>query len=321
MKPKVFLTRELPVRTMGYLREHTELTFNSEDRALSKDEVIRGVKGKDALLCLLTDTIDEEVMDGGQNLKIIANYAVGFNNIDVEAASKRRIAVTNTPGVLTETTADMAFSLLMTAARRIVEGDKLVRTRSWQGWAPLQLLGADINKATLGIIGLGRIGKAMIKRAAGFDMQIMYWNRTRLSEAEERELGIRYGSMEDVLADSDYISLHTAYTKETHHLIGEAEIARMKKTAYLINTTRGAVIDEKALVQALKSHLIAGAGLDVYENEPQLESGLYDLSNVVLAPHLGSATIETRTRMGMIAAKNVVAACQGKIPPNLVNRV
>jgi glyoxylate reductase len=244
---------------------------------------------------------------------------VGYNNIDVAAATARQIPVTNTPGVLTAATADMAWALMFAIGRRVVEGDQLVRSRQWQGWGPLQLLGQDITSATLGLIGFGRIGKAMVRRARGFDMRVVYWNRTRLSPDEEAELGVTYLSREEVLAQADFVSLHVALTPETKHLIGEAELAAMKPTAYLINTARGPVVDEKALVKVLQAGGIAGAGLDVFENEPQLEPELYDMPNVVIPPHLGSATIGTRTRMGNIAVANCLAACRGKRPDNVVN--
>ncbi len=318
-RPKIFLTRELPPKTMELLHREAELTMNPDDRVLSKDEIVAGVRGVDGLLCLLTDSIDAEIMDANPSLKVIANFAVGFNNIDVEAASARKIPVTNTPGVLTETTADMAWALLMNAARRVAEGDRFVRTRKWQGWGPLQLLGADVTGATLGLVGLGRIGKAMLSRAKGFDMNVLYWNRTRRSIDREQQLGVRYAALDDLLADSDFVSIHVALNDETRHLIDTPQFSLMKRTACIINTSRGPVINEKALVRALQDGKIASAGLDVYENEPQLEPELYDMPNVVIAPHLGSATIGTRTKMGNMAAENCLAACAGQRPPNLVN--
>ncbi len=318
-RPKIFLTRELPPKTMELLHREAELTMNPDDRVLSKDEIVAGVRGVDGLLCLLTDSIDAEIMDANPSLKVIANFAVGFNNIDVDAASARKIPVTNTPGVLTETTADMAWALLMDAARRVAEGDRFVRTRKWQGWGPLQLLGADVTGATLGLVGLGRIGKAMLSRAKGFDMNVLYWNRTRRSIDREQQLGVRYAALDDLLADSDFVSIHVALNDETRHLIDTPQFSLMKRTACIINTSRGPVINEKALVRALQDGKIASAGLDVYENEPQLEPELYDMPNVVIAPHLGSATIGTRTKMGNMAAENCLAACAGQRPPNLVN--
>jgi glyoxylate reductase len=319
MKPKVFLTRELPPKAMARLFEHTDLEYNKEDRVLTKEEIIAGVKGKDALLCLLTDSIDGDIMDANPNLQIIANYAVGFNNIDVDAATARRIPVTNTPGVLTETSADLAFTLLVSTARRIVEGDNFLRTGKWNGWGPLQYLGSDIFGATLGIIGLGRIGKAVARRATGFDMKIVYWNRTRLPEEEEKKLGLSYLPFEEVLKQSDYLSVNIAYNEHTFHFIGEKEFELMKASSIIINTARGPVIDEKALVKALQNKQIAGAGLDVYEEEPRVEPELIEMDNCVLLPHLASATIGTRTKMGMIAIDNLLAKFSDQPLPNLVN--
>ena len=319
MKPKVFLTRELPTECMRLLTESTELSYNHEDRVLTKQEIISGVQNMDGLICLLTDTIDDEILAAGSKLQVVSNFAVGFNNIDVNAATRRQIPVTNTPGVLTNSTADMAWALMLDAARRVTEGDRLVRSGHWSGWGPLQLLGPDVSGSTLGLIGLGRIGKAVAKRARGFEMQVRYWNRTRLSESEEAELGVQYFPMEQVLAESDFVSLHVALNDETHHLISTRELSLMKSTACLINTARGPVIHEAALVKALKNGIIGSAGLDVYEEEPAVDKELLRLDNVVLAPHLGSATIGTRTKMGNMAIENCLAACSGNKPPNLIN--
>lgn len=319
-KPRVFLTRELPAEVMKRLEAETVLSVNGENRSLTREEIMEGVKDRDALLCLLTDPIESEIMDASPDLKVIANYAVGFNNIDVPAATKRGIPVTNTPGVLTETSADLAFSLLMASARRLVEADGFVRSGKWEGWEPLQFLGTDIHGAVLGVIGLGRIGKAVARRARGFDMNVIYWNRTRLAEEEEQELGVKYRPFGEVVQQADFLSLHVAYQPETHHLIGRKELRSMKAGAVLINTARGAVVDEKALVEVLRNGEIRGAGLDVFENEPQIEPELLQLKNTVILPHIGSATIATRTRMGMIAVDNILAACRGEEIPNLVNR-
>ncbi|MFS0723955.1 2-hydroxyacid dehydrogenase [Paenibacillus sp. 1P07SE] len=316
---KVLVTRRLPERVMAYLEERADVTCAAEDRGLTREELIAGLQGKDALLCLLTDKIDAEVMDANPYLRVIANYAVGYNNIDIEAATARGITVTNTPDVLTAATADMAWALLMAVSRRIVEGDTLVRSGGWTGWAPLQLIGGDVTGATLGLVGLGRIGRAMMRRAQGFDMDILYWNRTRLAAEEEAELGIRYGTLEEVMRTADYVSIHVAYTEQTHHLIGERELRSMKPGAYLINTARGAHIDEAALVRALREGWIAGAGLDVYEREPELASGLTKLENVVLAPHLGSATLQTREEMGMMAVRSILAVMDEERPDHVVN--
>ena len=315
----MLVTRRLPEQVMAYLNERAEVICPQEDRGLTREELLTAIQGKDALLCLLTDKIDEEVMDANPYLKVIANYAVGYNNIDIEAATAKGITVTNTPDVLTAATADMAWALLMAVSRRVVEGDALVRSGAWRGWEPLQLIGGDVTGATLGLVGLGRIGRAMMRRAQGFDMDIVYWNRTRLPQDEEAELGIRYASLEEVLKTADYLSIHVAYTEETHHLIGERELRMMKREAYLINTARGAHIDEAALVRALQEQWIAGAGLDVYEREPELTEGLQALDNVVLAPHLGSATLQTREKMGMMAARSILAVINEERPDHVVN--
>ena len=261
-KPRIFLTRELPPESMAILRENSVLTMNPHDRYLTKEEIVAGLAGVDGLLCLLTDQIDAEILDANTGLNVVANYAVGFNNVDVSAATRRKIPVTNTPGVLTETTADMAFALLMAAGRRVAEGDRFVRTKAWAGWGPLQFLGADITGKTLGLVGMGRIARAMIPRAKGFDMNPIYWNRTRLSTEEEEGLGVTYKELDEVMAESDFVSVHVALSDQTRHLIDANMLSRMKSTAYIVNTARGAVIDEKALVKALQFNQIAGAGLN-----------------------------------------------------------
>jgi glyoxylate reductase len=304
---------------MERLENETELNWQSEDRLATKKELIAGAKNCDALLCNITDKVDAEIIDAGSGLKVIANFGVGFNNIDVAAATAQEIPVTNTPGVLTDATADMAFALLLSVARRLGEGERLVRAKQWDGWNPMQLLGADVSGATLGLIGLGRIGKALVKRARAFEMRVIYWNRTPLSAAEETELEVSYVPMDELLQHSDFVSLHVAYTPDTHHLLGAQQLSLMKSTAFVINTARGAVIDEAALVKGLRTNQIAGAGLDVFEREPQLEADLFGCPNAVLAPHLGSATIGTRTKMGLIAIDNLLAACAGEQPPNCVN--
>ena len=307
----------MPSAVMERLERETDLAWHAEDRAATRAEIIAGMKGREVLFCNILDRVDAELMDGCRGLKVIANFGVGFNNIDVGAATARKIPVTNTPGVLTDATADIAFALLMNVARRLGEGERLVRAQKWAGWQPLQLLGADIAGTTLGIIGFGRIGRAVARRAKGFDMRVIYWNRTRLPASEEA--GATGASFDEVLRQSDFVSLHVAYNSETHHLLGEKQFALMKPTAFVINTSRGAVIDEAALVRALQSKRIAGAGLDVFEREPQLEPGLGELENVVLAPHLGSATIGTRTKMGLIVVNNLLAVCAGQRPANCVN--
>lgn len=316
MKPKIFITRILPQPALDKIKEVFELRMNSEDRVLTKTEIIEGVKWCDLLLCLLTDTIDKDIITANSNLKGIVNYAVGYNNIDVKTATRFKIPVTNTPGVLTETTADLAWSLICAVARRTVEADKLVRERKFMGWGPMLCLGGDINGKTLGIIGAGRIGSAVAKRATGFNMKVIYTNKNttikKSIKAEKVELI-------ELLRRSDFISLHVPLVPSTSHLIGEHELKLMKKTAYLINTSRGPVVDEKALVKALQEGWIAGAGLDVYENEPELAEGLAGCKNAVLLPHVGSSTIETRTNMGMIAAENAIAIIEGRKAPHVVN--
>ncbi len=318
-KPKIFLTRELLPECLKYLEENSDLEYNQEDRSLSENEIIAGVQGKDGLLAMAADPIGAAIVDANPNLKVIANFGVGYDKIDVAAATKRGIPIANTPDVVTEATADMAWALLMAAGRRVAEGDRFVRARRWVTNSPRLLLGLDVAGATLGLLGLGRIGKAMIPRAKGFGMEVLYWNRTRLTESEEARLGIRYVEKEALFSEADFISVHVALNAETVHLVGEAELALMKSTAYLINTTRGPVVDEKALVAALQNERIAGAGLDVFENEPELEPELYELENAVVVPHIGSATTGTRTKIGMLAIKNCLAGCRGERPPNVVN--
>jgi glyoxylate reductase len=317
MKPRIFLTRQLPPAVMERLEREADFEWHHEDRVATKAEVIDGMKGRNALLCTILDRVDAELLEACPGLKVVANFGVGFNNIDVTAATARKIPVTNTPGVLTDATADMTFALLLAVARRLGEGERIVRANKWTGWEPLQLLGGDVTGATLGIIGFGRIGQAVARRAEGFGMQVIYWNRSTLPEAVESQ-AMRV-SLEKVLRQSDFVSLHVAYNSETHHLLDESQFAMMKPTAFVINTARGAVINEAALVRALQTKRIAGAALDVFEKEPQLTPGLADLENVVLAPHLGSATIGTRTKMGMIAVDNLLAVCAGRRPPNCVN--
>ncbi len=315
----VFLTRLLPEEPVSRLQERTRLTYNRQDRPLTRDELLEGVRDAEGLLCLVTDRIDEDLLASAPRLRVIANYAVGFDNIDLAAATRRGIAVTNTPDVLTAATADMAFALLLAVSRRVVEGHALVRAGEWRGWAPLQLLGGQVSGATLGLIGLGRIGRAVAQRARAFDMTVMYWNRTRLSPEEEERLGVKYAPVDAVLEQSRFVSLHVAATPETRHLIDARALKLLGPSGYLINTARGTVVDERALVTALRQGVIAGAGLDVYEHEPRLTPGLAEFPNVVLAPHLGSATLETRSAMGNLAVDNLLAALAGEVPKNVLN--
>lgn len=318
-RPRVYVTRKLPKRALDMIEKECEMEVNPHDRVLNREELEESIQGIDGLLCLLTDTIDEELLKLNPDLKVIANYAVGFNNINVEACTERGIPVSNTPGVLTDTTADFAWTLLMATARRIVEADRFTRAGKYKGWGPMMFLGGDIFGKTLGVVGMGRIGQSFASRARGFDMKVLYYDAYRKSEKEEKELGIEYRKLETLLQESDFISLHVPLIDETKHLIGEKELKMMKDTAYLINTSRGPVIDEKALVNALKNKEIAGAGLDVFEDEPKLDPGLAELDNVTLAPHIASASIETRTKMAVMAAENLLAGLKGKEMPNIVN--
>jgi len=319
-RPKVLLTRLLPKPGIALLKKHFELEINPEDKIMPKQKIIEKINDKDGLICLLTDTIDADVINAGGNLKIIANYAVGYNNIDVEEATRRKIPVTNTPGILTETTADLTFALILSVARKIVEGDKFLREGKFKGWAPMLLLGSDVYNKTLGIIGFGRIGRAVAKRARGFNMRIIYFEPKRLSLDIEDEYGAAYKNLNDLLREADYISIHTSLTESTHHLISEKEFSLMKKTVYLINAARGLVVDEKALLKALKNKMIAGCALDVFEKEPAIEKELLNMPNTVLVPHIGSASIETRTKMAMMIAENVIEVLvKNDRPTNVIN--
>jgi len=315
----IFVTRKIPEPGLDLLKKEFDISVNPFDRVLTKEEIIRGVKGKDGLLCLLTDPIDREVIYAEPKLKMIASYAVGYDNIDIVAATERGIPVSNTPGVLTETTAELAWALLFSVARRIVEGDSFTRSGNFKGWAPLLLLGQDVSYKTLGIIGAGRIGTAVALKSKGFHMTILYSDEQK-NEQLERELEAKKVPLPQLLKTSDFISIHVPFTKDTHHLIGEKELQMMKKSAILINTARGPIVDENALITALTKHWIFGAGLDVYEHEPKISKKLRNLSNVVLQPHTGSATIETRTKMALMAAENLIAGLKGGTPPNCVNK-
>lgn len=319
MKPKIFLARPIPQSVIDRLSAESELTFNSEDRTLTQGEIIAGAQGCDGLLSTGNDRIDAAVLDACPSLKIVSNFAVGYDNIDVAAATDRGIPVTNTPDVLTEATADIAFGLLIAAARRFTEGEAMVRNGKWKGFGPLLLLGTDLHGTTLGVVGFGRIGKAVARRAHGFGMRVIYWNRTRLSAEAEKELRVEYRERNEVISKADFISLNVASTPDTRHLIDEAALTCMKSTAILVNTARGPVVDEKALARALHAGTIAAAGLDVFEQEPKVEPELLTAPNCTVLPHLGSATVQTRTRMGMIAADNLLARLSGKRPPNCVN--
>jgi len=316
---KIFVTRKIPDPGLDLLRKEYKLDINPYDRPLSKDEITKGLKGKDGLLCLLTDQIDKEVIYSEPRLKTIANYAVGYDNVDIKAATERGIPVSNTPKVLTETTAEMTWALLLSVARRIVEGDTYTRNGKFKGWAPMLMLGQDITNKTLGIIGAGRIGTAVALKSKGFNMKVLYYN-SRHNEILDRELGAQKVEFLDLLKKSDFISLHVPLNDSTYHMISEKELKMMKKTSVLINTSRGSVVDEQALVKALKEKWIFGVGLDVYEHEPRISEELSKLDNVILQPHSASATYETRTKMAIMAAENMIAGLKGEIPPNCVNK-
>ncbi len=321
MRPKVFVTREIPERGLSKIREHFEVDLWTDEAPPPKDVIIERVRDVDALVSLLTDPIDAEVFDAAPKLRIVSQYAVGYDNIDVEEATKRGIYVTNTPGVLTETVADFTFALMLAVARRVVEADKYVREGRWKvAWHPLMMLGSDVYGRTLGIVGMGRIGSAVARRAKGFGMRILYYDSVRREDLE-KELGAEFVDLDRLLEESDYVSLHVPLTPETYHLIGEEQLRKMKPTAFLINTARGKVVDQKALYKALKEGWIAGAGLDVFEQEPiPPDDPLLKLDNVVLAPHAASASHETRSRMAEMVAENLISFLNGKVPPNLVNK-
>jgi len=301
------------------LRERCEVSVWAHDRPPTPNELKENCRGKDALVCLLTERVDASLLEAAPSLRIVANVAVGFDNLDVPAATEKGVVVSNTPGVLDDTTADLAFSLLMATARRLAEGDRLMRSGTWGGWGIMQLLGQDVHHARLGLVGFGRIGRGVAHRARGFDMTVCYHDAVRAPEAVERELGVTYCGLDQLLRDSDFISLHVPLLPTTRHLIDAAALGTMKKTAIIVNTSRGPVMDEAALVEALRSGTIAGAGLDVYENEPAMAPGLDKLPNVVLLPHIGSASVATRSKMAEIAARNVLAFFAGEQPPTVLN--
>ncbi len=316
---KVLITGRLPEEIIAFIKKEHEIEVNEEDRPIDRQRLLDSIGDKQGLLCMITDQIDKELLGRASHLRMVSNCAVGYNNIDVKAATEREILVSNTPGVLTGATADITFALILSIARRVVEGDSMTRQGKFRFWAPLHFLGQEVTGKKLGIIGLGRIGRAVARRAKGFDMKILYYDRNRLEASEEKALEAQYVDLKTLLSEADFVSLHVSLNDQTHHLIGQKELECMKPSAYLINTSRGPVVDEAALLEALRKRKIAGAGLDVYENEPILTPGLTDLDNVILLPHLGSATMETRTRMAQLAAVNLIAGLKGETPPNCIN--
>jgi glyoxylate reductase len=317
-KPKVYCTHPLFEEARRVLDATCDAQYWADTERPPREEVLRRVKDKDGLICLLTEKVNDELLRAAPRLRIAANVAVGFDNIDVDACSKRGVVATNTPGVLDETTADFAWALLLAVARRLSEGETLARSGSWKGWNLDQLCGADVWGKTLGVVGFGRIGKAVARRACGFQMKVIYTDAMRVPVDVERSLNAEYRDMNALLAESDFISLHVPLLPETRGLFDAPKFFRMKATAFLINTSRGPVVEEAALVAALEAKKIAGAALDVYENEPVIHPGL-KRANVVLAPHLASASVETRTKMAVMAVNNVISLFQGERPANILN--
>jgi lactate dehydrogenase-like 2-hydroxyacid dehydrogenase len=318
-KARVYVTREIPQENIEELRKHFEVEVNPEDRALTKAELKEKAKGRDAIISVITDTIDGEVLDAvGPQCKIVANYAVGFNNFDVAAATKRGVILTNTPGVLDDATATHTLALLLATARRLVESDRFLRAGKWDGWKPMLFIGMDVDGKTLGVAGMGRIGLNVARKAKGFNMKLIYAD-VRPNERAEKELGATYVDKETLLKQADFVTLHVPLMPETRHYISEKELKLMKKTAVLINACRGPVVDEKALLTALREKQIWGAGLDVFENEPEVVPGLTELENVVVVPHIASATFQTRIAMGEIAVNNIIKVLNGQPPDTCVN--
>jgi glyoxylate reductase len=310
----IYVSRPLPAPGTELLAAAgVEVEQHPFDRPPTRDELLAGLRGKQALLCLLTERIDTEVLDAAPELRVVANLAVGYDNVDVAAATARGVVVTNTPDVLTDATAELTWALILSAARRVVEGDALVRAGRWTGWSPTQLLGVSLTGKTLGILGMGKIGAAVARRARGFAMSVVYTNRTR-NEAVEAEIGARAVPFAELLERSDVLTIHAPSTPETRHVIDDAALARLRPGAILVNTARGPLVDEAALVRALQSRRIAAAGLDVFEREPELAPGLTELDNVVLLPHLGSATAEARGAMVELCCRNILAVLAGEPP-------
>ncbi len=319
MRPKVLITQKIFDEAVALVKKHFEVDYNPSDSPMPQLLLLKRLQEKKGAITLLTDPIDETVLSQCPELKIVSNVAVGYNNVDIEACTRRKVMVTNTPGVLDDTTADFTWTLILATARRLVESDKFLRSSQWRGWGLMEFLGHDVHHKVLGICGLGRIGQGVARRARGFEMKILYTDAVRAAPSIEEALGAQFVEKKVLLAQSDFITLHVPLTPQTTHYISTPEFELMKPTSILINASRGPVVDEKALVKALQDRKISGAGLDVYENEPRVESALMGMTNVVLAPHIASASGETRLRMATMAAENVIAGLTGKRPPNLVN--
>ena len=319
MKPKVMVTCEIFEDVVDFLAQHFEVEVNRGDTPLAPDELVSRMSDKAGVLATLSDRVDAALLARCPSLKAVCNIAVGFNNIDLTACTAAGVMATNTPGVLDDSTADFTWALILATARRVTEVERFLRTGNWTGWRFKQFLGADVHHSTLGILGMGRIGQKVARRALGFDMQVLYHNRNRLETGQELALNATLVSQDELFAQSDILSIHTPYSSETHHLIGAAEFAKMKPGAIFIHASRGGVVDDAALVEALKSGRLGGAGLDVYEGEPNLNPDLLGFDNVVLTPHIASSSVATRRDMVSLAARNLVAALGGEVPPNLLN--
>jgi glyoxylate reductase len=318
-RPSILISRLLPEAAVSLARSRAEVDAYAHDRPMPRAELLERLAGKDGLVCVISEAIDEELLAARPGLRVVSNVAVGYNNVDVAACTRRGVVVTNTPDVLTETTADFAWTLLMATARRLAEADRYTREGRFRQWEYMLLLGGDVHGKTLGVVGFGRIGRAMARRASGFGMRVLYQDAVAADAAAERELRATRTDLATLLRESDFVTLHTPLIPETRHLINAESLRTMKKTAYLINAARGPVVDEAALVRALREGWIAGAGLDVFEEEPKVHPGLIDLPNVVLAPHIASASHETRLQMATLAVENCLAVLEGKTPPTPVN--
>jgi glyoxylate reductase len=318
--PVVLVTRRVPERVQRHLAGRCRLEVWEGEGVMPRGELLERVAGKAGMMAMLTDRVDGELLDrAGPGLRVVANFAVGFDNLDLEACTARGVLATNTPDVVTEATADLAWALLLAAARRVAEGHRFLRARTPWIWGPEFFLGFEVHGKTLGVIGLGRIGQAVARRAAGFGMPVLYTARRRLDPEREAALGVAWRELDQLLAEADFVSIHTGLSPATHHLIGPERLARMKPTAVLVNTARGPIVDEAALAEALRAGRLGAAGLDVFEREPEVHPALLELANVTIVPHLGTATLETRVAMGMMAADNLLAALDGRRPPNLLN--
>ena len=320
VRPKILITRRVPDEALKLLAPHFEIEHYNKSTAIPRRLLLSKIRDKEGMLCILTEKVDRRLLQAAPRLKAVSTYSVGFDHIDIAACSEKRIVVTNTPGVLTETTADFTWRLLLACARRVVEGDRFMRGGKYKGWDPMMILGSDVHGKTLGVVGLGRIGQAVARRAMGFGMKVLYYDAQMIFPEVERQFGAQYCEFQELLRQSDFITVHVVLDAATHHMIDEKAFALMKRSAYLINAARGPIVDEKALVKALRGQRIRGAALDVYEFEPKMAQGLSQLANVVLAPHLASASLETRAKMGVMAAEGLVdVLARRKTPAHAAN--